>query len=118
MGDEKEDFVEGIFGLFIYIIVICLFNLLLFFLFKIKKIKNMFVDKCKKKRKYVKRKKKFILWLFRKNQIVKENKLLLKYEFQEIIRFCLKLDDEFDDDDFYDEVNFDVRLYVNKKQIL
>lgn len=41
-----------------------------------------------------------------------------KYEFQEIIRFCLKLDDEFDDDDFYDEVNFDVRLYVNKKQIL
>lgn len=62
----------------------------------------------------MKRKKKFSSWLFRKNQIVKENKLPSKYELQEIIRPCSKSDDEFDDD-FYDEVNFDARLYANKK---
>lgn len=54
--------------------------------------------------------KKFSSWLFRKNQIVKENKLPSKYELQEIIRPCTKSDDEFDD-----EVNFDARLYANKK---
>lgn len=115
MGDEKEDLAEGISGSSIYIIVICSLNLLLLFLFKTKKIKNMLVDKCKKKRKHVKRKKKFSSWLFRKNQIVKENKLPSKYELQEIIRPCTKSNDEFDDDDFYDEVNFDARLYANKK---
>lgn len=41
MGDEKEDLAEGISGSSIYVIVICSLNLLLLFLFKTKKIKNV-----------------------------------------------------------------------------
>ena len=66
------------------------------------------------KEKNVKRRK-FTTWLFKKNQI-KENKLPSKYELQEIVKPCSKSDDDFEDsDDFYDDVNFDAKLYVNRR---
>ena len=62
------------------------------------------------------KRRKFTTWLFKKNQIVKEIKLPSKYELQEIVKPCNKSDDDFEDsDDFYDDVNFDAKLYVNRR---
>lgn len=52
--------------------------------------------------------------LFKKNQIVKKNSLPSKYELQMITPSCSTFDDDFDDE-FYEDVNFNAKFYVNKK---
>lgn len=106
--DDEDDLIAGIYGSSIYIAVICSLNLIVILSFNVKKIRNIFNKKYKRK--------KLNTWLFRKNQIVKKSGLPSKYELQEIRRSELS-DDIFDDDDDenYDEVNFDAKLYVNRK---
>jgi hypothetical protein len=55
--------------------------------------------------------------LFKKNQIVKKkNTLPSKYELQEIGATISNVDDDDDfDSDCYEDVNFDARLYANRK---
>ena len=50
VDEEEEDCTKGISASCIYIIVICSLNLLFLFLFKTKEMKEVCVDKCKKKR--------------------------------------------------------------------
>lgn len=106
--DEDDDVIAGIYGSSIYITIICSLNLIVVIAFNVKKIRNVFNRKYKRK--------KLGTWLFKKNQIVKKSSLPSKYELQEIRRSELS-DDVFDDDDDenYDEVNFDAKLYVNRK---
>lgn len=62
----------------------------------------------------MKKRKKLSTLLFKKNQIVKKNSLPSKYELQMITPSCSKFDDDFDDE-FYEDVNFNAKFYVNKK---
>ena len=52
VDEEEEDCTKDISASCIYIIVICSLNLLFLFLFKTKEMKEVCVDKCKKKEVY------------------------------------------------------------------
>lgn len=52
--------------------------------------------------------------VLKKNQILMKNSLPSKYELQMITPSCSTFDDDFDDE-FYEDVNFNTKFYVNKK---